>query len=150
MSSSFRALPCRRRWRPRLSPSGSRCVCEFRAAVGLLADARSMGRARGLSQMATSNSANRRRTTPTPRIWTEERLEAELRAFLDGHDRWPAKSEFVAAGRFDLYSAVLRYDRQAFWAQRFGLPLAGKWTDETLEKELPNVHRRAAGLADGR
>jgi hypothetical protein len=55
--------------------------------------------------------------------WTDEALEAELRAFVSGRVGFPTMQEFVAAGRTDLRDAVKNYGGTVLWAQRLGLAL---------------------------
>jgi hypothetical protein len=55
------------------------------------------------------------------RIWTDEQIERELAAFLDGRDVWPTRREFEAAGRRTLLEAARRHGGVARWAKRFGL-----------------------------
>src|SRR5205823_4108786 len=57
-----------------------------------------------------------RRTT-----WTEQTIEHELRAWLDGRPSWPPYGEFVAAGKRDLYAAASRNGGVARWRRIVGL-----------------------------
>lgn len=65
------------------------------------------------------------RTTPArsgaPRSWTDERIEAELRALAGDDGRFPAIARFDAEGRRDLYQAIGRHGGSAAWAERLGL-----------------------------
>lgn len=42
------------------------------------------------------------------KTWTEYAIEHELRTWLSGRSSWPSYSEFVAAGKRDLYAAASR------------------------------------------
>ena len=53
--------------------------------------------------------------------WTEHAIEHELRAWLDGRSSWPPYSEFVAAGKRDLYAAASRNGGVARWRRIIGL-----------------------------
>jgi hypothetical protein len=103
-----------------------------------------------------------RKPRPEPlRIWAAadgyERLEAELRAFLDGRDRWPTEAEFKQAGHYRLYQAARRRGGTAYWAGLLGVPhrkrgqrppRAPGWDDTRLQVELAAYldERQEAGL----
>jgi len=78
------------------------------------------------------------------RVWTDERIEAELRRVLDGRDTWPGRRELELKGRFRLVGAVYHARGAAYWADRLGLkraprpPSPGRriWTDERIRAEL--------------
>lgn len=53
--------------------------------------------------------------------WTEAAIERELRAWLDGRSSWPSYSEFVTAGKRDLYAAASRNGGVARWRRIIGL-----------------------------
>ena len=53
--------------------------------------------------------------------WTERAIERELRTLLDGRSEWPSYSEFVSAGRRDLYAAMSRNGGVARWRRFLGL-----------------------------
>jgi Fic family protein len=55
------------------------------------------------------------------RTWTEQTIEHELRTWLDGRVSWPSYSEFVAAGKRDLYAAASRNGGMARWRRIVGL-----------------------------
>ena len=57
---------------------------------------------------------------PRPTTWTDERIETELRAFLDGNATWPPRSAFMEAGLNGLYQAMSRRGGVASWAKRMG------------------------------
>ena len=54
------------------------------------------------------------------RVWTDERIEAELRRVLDGRDTWPGRRELERKGRFGLVGAVYHAPGAAYWARRLG------------------------------
>jgi Fic family protein len=53
--------------------------------------------------------------------WTEGKIEAELRAFLEGRSSWPSARDFRAAGKADLYAAASRHGSIRRWRNLFGL-----------------------------
>lgn len=123
--------------------------CEIPSQTLRRDHARRMGRGRGAHAIQRAGAGAR--GGGRPRAWTEDRLEAELRAFIGEGSHWPSASEFKHAGRMDLYAAVKRSGGHAAWAERFGLPRAPvvappekrarhggtrKWTDERLEAAL--------------
>ncbi|MDX6672043.1 MAG: hypothetical protein QOI91_2406 [Solirubrobacteraceae bacterium] len=55
------------------------------------------------------------------RKWTDQLVERELKAFLDGRSTWPSREEFQAAGRGDLYSAASRAGGISRWRRMRGL-----------------------------
>jgi hypothetical protein len=66
-------------------------------------------------------SAIRRRPLPERRIWSDEVIERELRAFCAGRARWPTWREFVAAGKRRLYGAASLHGGIDAWRERLGL-----------------------------
>ena len=85
-----------------------------------------MGRgARGPTQAVSGASARRRSRRAAvrgPYRWTDDALEAELRAFTRGRSSFPTLIEFDAEGRTDLRCAVAR-GGVAHWAERVDLPV---------------------------
>jgi Fic family protein len=63
----------------------------------------------------------RRTKAGRPRRWTDEVIEAELRAFLHGRADWPSPAEFRAAGKGSLYSAAARAGGIRRWRARIGM-----------------------------
>ena len=65
----------------------------------------------------------RRHTGPVPnrRLWTDERIEAELRAFVAGRTAWPGARAFSDAGLAQLYREASLHGGIPRWRQRFGL-----------------------------
>jgi hypothetical protein len=55
------------------------------------------------------------------RVWTEERIEQELRSFLGGSQRWPSSRAFHDAGRARLLAAVYAWGGVSDWCQRLGI-----------------------------
>jgi hypothetical protein len=63
-----------------------------------------------------------RRSEPTQRHWTSDRIRAELERFCAGRASWPSAGEFKRRGRTDLYVAASRYGGIGFWANELRLP----------------------------
>jgi hypothetical protein len=59
---------------------------------------------------------------PQPAKWTDELIEAELRALCLGRTFWPTKAEFADAGLGGLLAAVRRGHGSAWWARHLELP----------------------------
>jgi hypothetical protein len=59
--------------------------------------------------------------SPGRRIWTDERIRAELEQFCRGRTTWPTEREFLAAGKSALYSAACHYCGAPRWAAELGL-----------------------------
>jgi DNA invertase Pin-like site-specific DNA recombinase len=55
------------------------------------------------------------------RLWGEKRIEAELREFFAGRERWPAYVEFAKQGRARLHAQVLEWGGPIYWAPRLGI-----------------------------
>lgn len=55
-----------------------------------------------------------------PTKWTDERIEAEMRAFLEGRDRWPKAEEWRAAGKKSLYDHASANGGIKRWRHRLG------------------------------
>jgi Fic family protein len=71
---------------------------------------------------AGSAGATAAATRPGRRTaWTEQTIERELRAWLDGRSSWPSYGDFVAAGKRDLYAAASRNGGVARWRRVVGL-----------------------------
>jgi len=84
-------------------------------------------------------TAGSSRSTP----WTEQRVDAELRAFLADREEWPSYREFVAAGKGRLREEVTKRGGERRWARRVGVRwrkrqpgYATRWTEERLRAEL--------------
>jgi hypothetical protein len=63
-----------------------------------------------------------RYSSPVPdrRVWSEERIERELREFLAGRERWPGARAFELAGLGLLYRAAGQHGGIAHWRRRLG------------------------------
>ena len=61
-----------------------------------------------------------RRSQPSHRRWTNERIRAALVEFCAGRTSWPSAGEFKAAGHTDLYVAASRYGGIRSWASDLG------------------------------
>jgi hypothetical protein len=70
--------------------------------------------------------------------WTDELLESELRSFLVDTPDWPTRSEFKAAGRSELYRAVMRHGGVAVWAPRLEKKLSSRQRHPTLRARGPS------------
>ena len=58
---------------------------------------------------------------PGPRIWTDERIRAELEEFCLTRVTWPSEREFIEAGKERLYKAASRRGGVGRWASGLGL-----------------------------
>jgi hypothetical protein len=56
-----------------------------------------------------------------PRIWTDERLRAELEEFCRGRTTWPPERVFREASKERLYNAASGHGGVGYWADRLGL-----------------------------
>ena len=82
-------------------------------------------------------------------VWTDQRIEAQLRRVLDGRDVWPTRRELERVGGSGLAIAVAQRGGTACWARRLGFeapPRAGmggrrRWTDERIRAELKEFCR---------
>lgn len=88
------------------------------AEMGVLPRPKSRHKPRRSRAEVTPSAARAPRMWP---LWTDARIEHELDVFLAGRQEWPRYGEFVAAGRKNLYQAVLRHGGTDFWAQRLGV-----------------------------
>ena len=78
------------------------------------------------------------------RIWTEERIERELRSFVGQSQRWPSTREFVDAGETRLQAAVYAWGGVAHWCERLSIQAPEStraqreplWTDRRIAAEL--------------
>jgi hypothetical protein len=74
-----------------------------------------------------------------PRIWTEERITADLTALLADRSEWPARRVFEAVGQLHLHMVLRRYGGIRYWRERMGFgstPPARTWTDGLIEERL--------------
>ena len=55
------------------------------------------------------------------RMWTDERIRAELERFCQGRTVWPTEREFLDAGESTLYNAACHYRGTRHWADELGL-----------------------------
>ena len=58
---------------------------------------------------------------PRRRMWTDERIRAELEKFCQGRIAWPTEREFIDAGQSALYSAACYHHGVRHWADELGL-----------------------------
>jgi hypothetical protein len=71
-------------------------------------------------------------------VWTDERIEAQLRSVLDGRDAWPTRRQLELVGRSGLAIAVAQYGGSAYWARRLGFEVPPR-----AEMRPPSLDRRA-------
>ena len=75
-------------------------------------------------------------------LWTDERVRAELEAFLAGRTAWPLMEDFKAGGQEQLRRALVRFGGMERWAAEFDLPMSSfrgphlTWTEEKIEKAI--------------
>jgi DNA-binding transcriptional ArsR family regulator len=69
-----------------------------------------------------------RRSQPSQRHWTNERIRAALVEFCGDRATWPSAGDFKAAGHSDLYVAASRYGGIGFWASELGFSRAARPT----------------------
>lgn len=67
--------------------------------------------------------------------WTNERIEAELRALVSAEGRWVHLAEMRERGLSALATAVRKSGGTRSWASRLGIP-PDHWTDERVERQL--------------
>jgi DNA invertase Pin-like site-specific DNA recombinase len=74
-----------------------------------------------------------------PRRWSERRITAELKTFLEDRETWPTYLEFAESGRSRLHAQVMAYGGPHFWGARLGFAVAGnivKWNERRLRAAL--------------
>jgi hypothetical protein len=76
-------------------------------------------------------------------VWTDARIEAELRRLTRGREDWPSYAEFVRAGRKVLRDAITHSGGARAWACRIGVRYVERppgtpvrWTEERIRAEL--------------
>ncbi len=80
-----------------------------------------------------------------PTKWTDERIEAELRAYLGDRDRtdWPTRTAFEADGQRKLWVALRDYGGSLYWAERLGFkPRSQQYTQGLTREEAIEEARR--------
>jgi len=77
--------------------------------------------------------------------WTEDRIRAQLAAFLAGRDAWPTRREFEDAGQRPLRDAVSRTGGAKRWAREFRLKRS-----PSVRRARPAANRRGGGRASVR
>jgi hypothetical protein len=78
------------------------------------------------------------------RVWTDERIEAELRDLVSDTEHWPSTRVFRDAGKEPLLAAVCAHGGAQKWSRRLELRRPGHrrparervWTDERVFMEL--------------
>jgi hypothetical protein len=78
--------------------------------------------------------------------WTGEQIEAELRRFTAGRERWPTRREFEEAGLRSLYNAIMCRGARKPLAKKLGLRvrpryarLPIRWSDEAIARALSDL-----------
>jgi hypothetical protein len=88
---------------------------------------------------------SRKTTTPASDwpLWSDERIQQELQAFLAGRPDWPRHREFVEGGRKRLYTAILQHGGTERWATRMRVRRVAHpggsgrlWTDDRIRDAL--------------
>ncbi len=75
------------------------------------------------------------------RVWTKERIEPELIAFLDGRDTLPTMKEFGEAGQAHLFSALYSCGGVSYWAKQLDLSIVAG----PLDRRAGRVKMQATG-----
>jgi putative transcriptional regulator len=89
-----------------------------------------------------------RRSQPSQRHWTNERIRAALGEFCAGRPAWPSATDFKSAGHADLYVAASRYGGIGFWARELGFEPAARAAQPKRARVLrPRMRWAAAGAA---
>jgi hypothetical protein len=76
-----------------------------------------------------------------PRLWTDERIRAELADFCRGRTTWPTEREFLEAGKSPLYNAACHYGGTRHWAAQLGLIRTRRYGPAPGSR--PNVQHRS-------
>ncbi|HUA46165.1 MAG TPA: hypothetical protein VMA77_13120 [Solirubrobacteraceae bacterium] len=79
-----------------------------------------------------------------PRLWSDERIRAELEEFCRGRTTWPTEREFVAAGKSKLYNGVCDYGGAARWAAELGLVRTGRYGPAPASRPIRSNRSPAA------
>jgi hypothetical protein len=87
------------------------------------------------------------------RVWTDERIEEELRRLIGPDGRWPSTAEFRRAGKTTLQAAVYAHGGPDYWGARVGAgPPARRntnrpvlWDEQRIGRELREVWAEHGG-----
>jgi DNA-binding transcriptional ArsR family regulator len=90
-----------------------------------------------------------RRSQPSQRHWTNERIRGALVEFCAGRKTWPSAADFKTAGHTDLYVAASRYGGIGFWASELGFsrPARAARPQRPVRSIRPMLRSAAAGAA---
>lgn len=90
-----------------------------------------------------------RRSQPSQRHWTNERIRGALVDFCAGQKTWPSARDFKTAGHTDLYVAASRYGGIGFWAAELGFERPGRAAQpqQRVQPMRPRLRWAAAGAA---
>jgi hypothetical protein len=90
-----------------------------------------------------------RRSQPSQRHWTNERIRAALVELCAGRKTWPSAGDFKTAGHTDLYVAASRYGGIGFWASELGFERPGRAAQpqRRIQPMRPRLRWAAAGAA---
>jgi len=66
-------------------------------------------------------SVPRNGRVPNRRVWTDERIASELRAYCAGRTEWPGQREFIRDGKGRLYKAASLHGGIGRWQKRLRL-----------------------------
>lgn len=86
-----------------------------------------------------------------PILWTEDRIEAELRLAIQELGGWPGRAVLEERGQAGLAAAITRRGGARYWRGRVGLGLPQQsWSDEQLECELRELAEELGSWPRGR
>lgn len=81
------------------------------------------------------------------KLWSKERIEPLLIAFLDGRDSLPSMKEFGEAGNARLYSALHSHGGTAYWTKRLNLRVVAGPLDRRAGAVKPQANGPRAKAA---
>lgn len=123
-----------------------------RAGLKTLRDA--IGRTGGPPRWAAEFGLPRRdERRGSRRVWTDERIESELRTLLAGSGQWPSTRAFRDAGKEPLLAAIYARGGPDRWCRRLGIPLPRRrgrrrerrWSEERIHADLKEFCAGRAG-----
>jgi Fic family protein len=77
-----------------------------------------------------------------PKLWTDDRIESELRAFVGDRKWFPTRNEFDEAGRGGLYLAIVRNGGTRRWSERLELEPPRRGGGRRVPGEAPSDRSR--------
>lgn len=85
--------------------------------------------------------------TKTRTRWTEEKVEAELKAIIDTDGKFPIQSRLKELDRWDLLRAINKFGGFVKWHQRMGFEparaLNGSWNENRVKSALSALSESA-------